>query len=352
MQTKKILLLDNTNAKSFLEEKSYQFVTDNCYNPSVLFVRSKDLHNYEIPDSVISITRLGSGYDNIPVDECTKKGIAVFTTPHQNSNSVKELVLYYLLAYERTNFNLDKVKDIKFIGHELKDKTICIIGLGNIGIEVAHICSELGMNVIGYDPYNNKVKNFSYYSNFVKYNTIEECIKYADFITIHIPLNETTKNLISDEFINNLEKTPVIINTSRKDIVNEQAIQKALDDNKIKAYITDFPSNIIKSDNYFYTSHIGASTYESEQRCMDRACLDLTRYIEEGSIPYTCINLPCLEKPQYKKHRATIICKPEFELKGDFEEGIKNNIKYCIIDSNEPIEMINDPNIIKMRILY
>lgn len=337
--------IDKTTAKCNLP-KGYD-INYQGDDPSCIFVRSSNLHNYTFNNSLLSVSRLGAGTDNIPIDELTNKGVAVFSTPSCNSNAVKELVLYYLLAYSRNAFELASVRDTKFISNEVAGKTISIIGLGQIGFQVALACTALGMKVKGYD--NNKLKQH-YPGNFVVYNSLEECIKNSDFVSIHIPSTEENKKIISADIIKLMSSRTVLINTSRRDIVDETAVEKALDSNKLKAYIADFPCDII-SDKYIYTSHIGASTYEAEQRCMNTACSDIKNYIETGATN-NCLNLPNIMHSKTKEHRATIICKPNVVFTDEIVSGTKNNIKYCILDSNKPFKYYNNPNIIKMRILY
>lgn len=282
-------------------------VSDSVENPNAIMLRSQDLHKEKIDDNVLAVGRAGAGVNNIPVNELTSRGIVVFNAPGANANSVKELVLAALLigarnitdAVEYTkklaNENMkEKVEAGKkqFAGYELSGKTLGVIGLGSIGYRVANSGVDLGMKVLGYDPAMT-IQNAWQLSPAVKrVEELDRLIKECDFITIHVPLIDPTRGLISSKLINMMKKNASLINFSRDEIVDEAELIKALKDKKIRSYITDFPNpTTLNQPGVICLPHLGASTAEAEDNCAIMVADQLQDYLENGNINYS-VNFP------------------------------------------------------------
>lgn len=282
-------------------------VSDSVENPDAIMLRSQDLHKEKIDDNVLAVGRAGAGVNNIPVNELTSRGIVVFNAPGANANSVKELVLAALLISARNitdaveytknlpNENMkEKVETGKkqFAGYELSGKTMGVIGLGSIGYRVANSGVDLGMKVLGYDPAMT-IQNAWQLSPAVKrVEELDRLIKECDFITIHVPLIDPTRGLISPKLINMMKKNASLINFSRDEIVDEAELIKALKDKKIRSYITDFPNpTTLNQPGVVCLPHLGASTAEAEDNCAIMVADQLQDYLENGNINYS-VNFP------------------------------------------------------------
>lgn len=282
-------------------------VSDSVENPDAIMLRSQDLHKEKVNDEVLAVGRAGAGVNNIPVNELTSRGIVVFNAPGANANSVKELVLAALLISARNitdaveytkklaNENMkEKVEAGKkqFAGYELSGKTMGVIGLGSIGYRVANSGVDLGMKVLGYDPAMT-IQNAWQLSPAVKrVEELDRLIKECDFITIHVPLIDPTRGLISPKLINMMKKNASLINFSRDEIVDEAELIKALKDKKIRSYITDFPNpTTLNQPGVVCLPHLGASTAEAEDNCAIMVADQLQDYLENGNINYS-VNFP------------------------------------------------------------
>ena len=279
--------------------------------PDAIMVRSASMHDMEMPESLLAIARAGAGVNNIPVADCAQKGIVVFNTPGANANAVKELVLCgMLLASRKVTRAIDWCKTIKdegdnvpktvekgksaFAGPELKGKTLAVIGLGAIGRLVANAAVDLGMQVIGYDPF---LKDASVLKPGVTVNNdLDQVFPLADYITVHVPLTPDTKELICAESIAKMKDTVRVMNFARGDLANADDVVEALEEGKMAAYVTDFPSaKLIDVDGVIAIPHLGASTPESEENCAVMAAQELREYLENGNIRNS-VNLPTLEQ--------------------------------------------------------
>ena len=275
--------------------------------PDAIMVRSASMHDMEMPESLLAIARAGAGVNNIPVADCAQKGIVVFNTPGANANAVKELVLCgMLLASRKVTRAIDWCKTIKdegdnvpktvekgksaFAGPELKGKTLAVIGLGAIGRLVANAAVDLGMQVIGYDPF---LKDASVLKPGVTVNNdLDQVFPLADYITVHVPLTPDTKELICAESIAKMKDTVRVMNFARGDLANADDVVEALEEGKMAAYVTDFPSaKLIDVDGVIAIPHLGASTPESEDNCASMAADELMAYLEQGDIRNS-VNLP------------------------------------------------------------
>jgi D-3-phosphoglycerate dehydrogenase len=284
-------------------------VASDLSNPDAILVRSADLHNVEIPDSVLAIARAGAGVNNIPIPQCSDRGVVVFNTPGGNANAVKELALASMLIASRgivAGINwassiageADKVPDLvekeksKFEGPELRGKTLGVVGLGAIGVMVANDAIALGMDVIGYDPYISVEAAWNLSREVVRADTLEGLLGKADYVTLHVPLGDTTKGLINAEKIRFIKKGARIINLARGGLVNEADIIEALNSEKLGAYVTDFPSaEMLACKKAICIPHLGASTPEAEDNCAIMAVKQLMDFLENGGIRNS-VNFP------------------------------------------------------------
>ncbi|MDY6314884.1 MAG: phosphoglycerate dehydrogenase [Clostridia bacterium] len=360
---KNILLL-NKIAKiglSVLDTENYA-CSDSVANPDAIMVRSAAMHDMEIPESVLAIARAGAGVNNIPLDKCTEAGIAVFNTPGANANAVKELVIAgLLLSSRKIAQGIDWTKTLagkddaaklvekgksQFVGPEIEGKTLGIIGLGAIGILVANVAIKLGMEVIGFDPYIS-VDGAWGLSRAVKHaKTLDEIYAVSDYITVHVPLNDSTKNTISKESIAKMKDGVRILNFARGGLVNSEDIKAALESGKVSCYVTDFPdASVIGVENIIAIPHLGASTPESEDNCAVMAAKELKAYIENGNV-INSVNFPCVSEPRTTDVRICVLHKnvPNMinhisAILGDkniniehFSNKSRGDIAYSIID--------------------
>jgi D-3-phosphoglycerate dehydrogenase len=278
-------------------------------NPDAILVRSADLHNVAIPDSVIAIGRAGAGVNNIPIAQCSDRGTVVFNTPGGNANAVKELAIASLLLSSRKIFNginwcqsiadkADEVPDLvekgksQFEGPEIKGKTLGIVGLGAVGVMVANDAVALGMDVIGYDPYISVDAAWNLSHAVKRADTLEGLLSRADYVSLHIPLSDTTRGLLNGEKFRHMKKGARIINLARGGLVNEGDIIAALESDKLSAYVTDFPTaELLACKKAICIPHLGASTPEAEDNCAVMAVQQLMDFLESGSIKNS-VNFP------------------------------------------------------------
>ena len=301
-------------------------IGDEIENPDGAIVRSASLHEETFSDNLLAIARAGAGTNNIPIDKCTEKGIVVFNTPGANANAVKELVIAGLLLGSRRIYpamnwaqNLDEAngdigKQVEkgkgaFAGPEIKGKTLGIIGLGAIGVLVANAANHLGMKVYGYDPYLSVKSAWNLTHNAVYVKDIKEIYAKCDYITVHVPLLDSTKNTICADTIKLMKDGVRILNFARGGLVNSADIVEALNSGKVASYVTDFPDKtLLGVDGVVAIPHLGASTPESEENCATMASHELIDYIENGNISNS-VNMPEIEMPRSGDKRICIIHK-------------------------------------------
>ena len=301
-------------------------VGDEVENADGAIVRSASLHDTEFSKSLLAIARAGAGTNNIPIDRCTKEGIVVYNTPGANANAVKEHVIAgMLIGSRRVVSAIEWAKTLKgqgdevgklvekgksaFAGPELKGKKLGVIGLGAIGVLVANAANHLGMKVYGYDPYLSVNSAWNLTHNAVHIYDIKEIFEQCDYITLHVPLTESTKNLINAEAIAKMKDGVRIMNFARGGLVNSADVKAALESGKIASYVTDFPSDdLLCTDGVIAIPHLGASTPESEDNCAQMAATELIDYIENGNITNS-VNLPEITLPRSGKYRICIIHK-------------------------------------------
>lgn len=297
--------------------------SDKVENPDGVMVRSAAMADYPVGDNLIAVARAGAGTNNIPVADYTQKGIVVFNTPGANANAVKELVICELFLGGRKICDaIDWVKTLKgegdnvgklvekgkssFVGGEITGKTLGVIGLGAIGIAVANAAHALGMNVVGCDPFLSTANALMLNPAVKVVATREELYRRADYITVHVPLTPDTKGMFNEETIASLKDGAVLINNSRGELVDDDAVISALDSGKLGRYITDFPTaKLIGVKNAVCVPHLGASTPEAEDNCALMAAKQLTDYINNGNI-VNSVNYPALSGPKTGVSRICI----------------------------------------------
>lgn len=276
-------------------------VTENFSEAEAVLVRSAAMHDMDLPGSLLAVARAGAGVNNIPLDECAKKGIVVFNTPGANANGVKELVIASMLLAARDivggikwcQDNKDDAGIAKsgekakkaFAGTEIKGKKLGIIGLGAIGVLVANAANRLGMDVYGCDPYLSveNALNMSRDVTMVKSN--EDLYEMCDYITVHVPLLDSTKGMFDKKAFDKMKDGVVLLNFSRDTLVNEEDMKEALASGKVAKYVVDFPNpNTVNMPNTTVTPHLGASTQESEDNCAKMAVSEIRDFMENGNI--------------------------------------------------------------------
>lgn len=301
-------------------------VSSEIANPDGIILRSFNMHDMELPDTLKAVARAGAGVNNIPIDKCTEKGIVVFNTPGANANGVKELVLAGLFLSSRKVVQgiewaktligegdqvpklIEKGKS-QFGGPEIKGKTIGVIGLGAIGVMVANDAAALGMTVLGYDPFISVENAWGLARATKKAVSLDDLIANADYISIHAPLTDATKGMINKEKFALMKKGVRILNFARNGLVNNQDLKEAIDNGTVDCYITDFPDEeLLEMDNVIGIPHLGASTPESEDNCATMASAQLKDFLELGNLTH-CVNFPDCSLPFNSQVRIVIINK-------------------------------------------
>jgi D-3-phosphoglycerate dehydrogenase len=312
---KQILTLNQISLKGLerLPRDSYEIASEFSH-PDAILLRSHKLQPGDIQGSVLAIARAGAGVNNIPVIECSKRGIPVFNTPGANANAVKELVAAGLLLGSRGVIEgIDYVKTLadmhdevelnktleaqkkQFKGSELVGKTLGVVGLGAIGSLVAEMALTLGMDVVGYDPALSVEAAWRLSSQVRKADTLSALFARCDYISLHLPVLDSTRGLVGAELLGAVRPGTCLLNFARQEIVDETALLQALDSGKLRKYISDFPSpHLIGRDDVILTPHIGASTDEAEDNCAIMAAEQLRDFLENGNIRNS-VNFPALQ---------------------------------------------------------
>lgn len=283
------------------------FILNDSADPEGVILRSYNFHEEPINPSLLAVARAGAGYNNIPVDQLADEGVVVFNTPGANANSVKELVFSTMIAHARNMFQAkdwaDKLtgEDIpgqvekgksQFQGWEIRGKTMGVIGLGSIGHLVANDAQALGMNVIGYDPYISVEAAWKINQYVTQAPSLEEVLQKADYLTIHVPYTKDTHHLIDEHAVGLMKDHAVLLNFSRADLIDEEAVVKALNHQRLGSYITDFPNETVMGNEHcVLLPHLGASTIEAEANSAVMAANQLKTYLETGEI-VNSVNYP------------------------------------------------------------
>ena len=306
----KILTLNNISMVGLqhLPIERFEIVTE-CEQPDAIMLRSQDIHDMHVPDSVKAVARAGAGVNNIPVEALTERGIPVFNAPGANANAVKELVLAglllaarnichawrYVMELDSDGQELDKAIENgkkQFAGFELPGRTLGVVGLGSVGVEVANAALNLGMKVVGYDPQMTVERAWQLSSGVEQANSLEDLFIRSDFVTLHIPLVEGTRGLVNEQRLKLMHDNGVVLNFARGGIVDDVAIIAALDSGHISAYVCDFPNARIKNHpRVTALPHLGASTAEAEENCAVMVAQNLKDYLENGNIRHS-VNFP------------------------------------------------------------
>lgn len=284
-------------------------ISENEPTPDGMLVRSASLHETELPESLLAIARAGAGVNNIPVEKCSRRGIVVFNTPGANANAVAELVMAGLLlssrdlaggiawaAALREDPALEKTVEkgkSRFSGPELRGKRLAVIGLGAIGALVANAAAQgFGMQVIGYDPYISVAHAWALSRAVRRAESMEDALREADYVTVHVPLTESTRGMINDRFLQGLKKGARLLNFSRGELIDPAAVRRQLESGQLSAYVTDFPAAaLLDAPRAVCLPHLGASTPESEERCAGMAADEIRDYLERGIIRNS-VNMP------------------------------------------------------------
>ena len=286
-------------------------LTDTLAEADGILVRSASMHEMELPEGLLAIGRAGAGVNNIPLDACAEKGIVVFNTPGANANGVKELVIAGLLMASRdiagglnwckenaedANITKDTEKSKKaFAGCEIQGKKLGVIGLGAIGAEVANTAIHLGMDVYGYDPFMSVNAAWRLSRNVKHITNVDVIFQECDYITIHVPLTDTTRGMINKEKLDMMKDGAVVLNFARDTLVDDDAMAAALESGRVHRYVSDFPNpKVAHMQNVILLPHLGASTKEPEDNCAVMAVQELTDYIENGNIKNS-VNYPACD---------------------------------------------------------
>ncbi|HEX5765296.1 MAG TPA: phosphoglycerate dehydrogenase [Woeseiaceae bacterium] len=298
-------------------------VSSDISRPDAIIVRSADMHSMEIPDTVAAVGRAGAGVNNIPIQALSNRGVPVFNAPGANANAVKEMVAASLLLAARNICNArDYVRKLdgegdslnsavetgkkQFVGFELPGRTLGVIGLGAIGVEVANVALALGMKVVGFDPKITVRRAWQLSSAVQQVDTLDRLFKKSNAITLHVPLIEATRHLVNRDRLALMPPKSVLINFARGGVVDNEAAIAALDSGQLHAYVCDFPTpELIAHPKVVAMPHLGASTTEAEENCAIMVAETIRDYLENGNI-MNSVNFPEAVMPRANAHRISI----------------------------------------------
>ncbi len=320
----KILTLDNIAVEGLrrLPRERYE-VGSEISHPDAILLRGHNMHEMDIPESVAAIGRAGAGTNNIPVVAMSSRGIPVFNAPGANANAVKELAIAgmligarnlcraseYVASLTETGDALEKVVEAgkkQFVGFELPGRTLAVVGLGAIGVEVANTALSLGMKVIGFDPAITVSNAWQLSAGVEHAETMDQLFQHADFVTLHVPLIDATRNLVNAERLALLNDGAVLVNFARGGVVDNDAILSALDSGKLHSFVTDFPTRaLIAHPKVVSLPHLGASTTEAEENCAIMVAENVKDYLENGNIRFS-VNFPQARIPRLQAWRITL----------------------------------------------
>lgn len=320
----KVLTLNNIAVEGLrrFPRKLYE-VSSEMADPDAIVLRSHDMHNMEIPCSVAAIGRAGAGVNNIPIEALSKRGVPVFNAPGANANAVKELAVAGMLIAARNICNArDYVRGLdldgdaldtavesgkkRFVGFELPGKTLGVIGLGAVGVEVANVALSLGMKVVGYDPAITVKRAWQLSAGVQQVDTLDQLFKESHFISLHVPLMDETRSLVNGDRLALMRPGGVVINFARGGVADDAAILGALNSGNLHGYITDFPKPLlIGHPNVIALPHLGASTSEAEENCAVMVAENLRDYLENGNVRFS-VNFPETVIPRLGAYRITI----------------------------------------------
>ncbi len=367
---RKILTLNNI-APAGLEHfprDAYE-VASEIQHPDAILLRSYNMHGMDLPPSVKAIGRAGAGVNNIPVDRMSAAGIPVFNAPGANANAVKELVIAGMLLASRNicqawdfarslegedaaiNKAVESGKK-QFVGFELPGKTLGVVGLGAIGVQVANGALAQGMNVIGFDPGITVRRAWQMSSEVRQATSIEELLTHVDYVSFHVPLVDETRHMINAERLRLMRDNAIILNFARKGVVDDAAVVAAIDAGKIYAYVCDFPSNLLKNHpRVIALPHLGASTHQAEENCAIMVAEEVRDFLENGNIRNS-VNFPEMMMPRNTGHRLGIVNKNVPNMLGqistcmassnlnilDMLNKSRGDLAYTLVDVDSPVE--------------
>jgi D-3-phosphoglycerate dehydrogenase len=322
-EPRKVLTLNAISARGLARLPEHYTVGGDIADPDAVLVRSANMHDMDIPASVQAIGRAGAGTNNIPVKKMSERGVPVFNAPGANANAVKELVIAGMLIGARnlvpalkfveglagSDEDIHKATEAgkkQFAGMELPGRTLGVIGLGAIGSYIAEAAIKLGMNVVGFDPAITVDAAWRLPSQVKRAENVEDVLRTADFVTLHVPLLDATRNLINAQRIGAMRPGAVLLNFAREGVVDNAAVIEALDANKLHAYICDFPANALKGHaRVVALPHLGASTEEAEENCAVMVAEQLADYLENGNI-LNSVNFPNVSMARESGFRLAI----------------------------------------------
>ena len=320
----KILTLNNIAVEGLrrLPRERYETASEIAH-PDAILLRSYNMHEMDIPETVAAVGRAGAGTNNIPIDVMNARGVPVFNAPGANANAVKELVIAgmligarnlcraseYVATLEETGDTLNKAVEAgkkQFVGFELPGKTLGVIGLGAIGVEIANAALALGMTVIGFDPAITVHNAWQLSSGVKRVETLDELFQHANFVTLHVPLLDATRNMVDTDRIALMQDGGVLVNFARGGVVDDLAAIAALDSGKLHAYVSDFPTpELIAHPKAVALPHLGASTAEAEENCAIMVAENVRDYLENGNIRHS-VNFPEAQLPRLDAWRITL----------------------------------------------
>ena len=320
----KILTLNNISPVGMDRLPTDQYsISDDETSPDAIILRSFKMHDMDVPASLKAVGRAGAGVNNIPLDKMSAAGVPVFNAPGANANAVKELVIASLFISARNiseaitytenlegnDAELSKLVEAgkkKYGGYELPGRTIGVVGLGAIGRMVANTCVDLGMNVIGFDPGLTVDGAWALSSRISRANSVDELLSKVDFLTVHVPLIDATRDLVNAQNVSKMKDTAVVINLARGGIINDEAVCDAIDAGKLGCYVTDFPNNRTKkTPKVIGLPHLGASTVEAEDNCAVMVADQVREYLETGNI-VNSVNFPNVSMPRGTDYRLVV----------------------------------------------
>jgi len=320
----KVLTLNNISVEGLrrLPRERYE-VASEILHPDAILLRSANMHDMPVPESLRAVARAGAGVNNIPLEKMSRAGVPVFNAPGANANAVKELVIAGMLLAARNicaawryveqlpgdGHELHKAVESgkkQFVGFELPGRTLGVVGLGAIGVQVANAALKLGMQVIGYDPQLTVQRAWQLSSGVAQARSLDELFSRADFLTLHVPLATATRSLVNETRLALMPDQAVILNFARGEIVDEAAVLAAIQGGRIGGYVCDFPSRqLIGQDRIITLPHLGASTHEAESNCAVMVADNLRAYLEDGVIRNS-VNFPEADLPRTASWRVTI----------------------------------------------
>ena len=308
--------------KEILPAEEYE-VSPTVENPDAILVRSADLHEFALPQSVKCVARAGAGVNNIPLDAFGEKGVVVFNTPGANANAVKELVLAGMLLASRDIVGgiawcqslkgeegvaklVEKGKN-KFVGPEIMGKTLGVIGLGEIGALVANAGNSLGMKALGFDPYISVAHAWMLSRSIGRAKSQDDLLAASDYVTVHVPLMDATRGMINEEFLAKMKPGAALLNFARGELADNDAVKAALRSGHLRAYVTDFPNEaLLGVKGVIAIPHLGASTPESEDNCVVMACRQIDMYLKNGAIRNS-VNYPACDRGAADGQRVAVL---------------------------------------------